>query len=475
METFKCRSVPNGKSKLARTFQKVIKIRTATKVASNNNGVGHGIGICMLTSQHRFEGGDSPTFCRSNSSSTEKQGEVKARQRAVMEALVAKLFASVTSIKAAYAELQMAQSPYNSEAIQAADQAVVDELKAISELKRSFLKKILDFSPQVTMMLAEIQEQQSLMKTYEITIKKLESQVEIKEYDISSLKKKLDDSIGYNKSLENKLNASGSLSMIDYIQVSRLNITNFVQVLQYTLRSMRSFVKLMIREMELAHWDLDSAARGIEPDAVFTNPSHRCFVFESFVCRTMFEGFNQPHFMLTSETQKQDKPPTDYYINRFKNLKSLTPKQFLTQNPNSSFAKFTRIKYLSVVHAKMECSLFGNLNQRKLLNSGSVPDSGFFTGFAEMAKRVWVLHSLAFSFGEDVNVYQVKKNCRFSEVYMDAVSDESVMVSPSQSSILGKENLRVGFTVVPGLKIGKNVIQSQVYLPTATSPSPARL
>ncbi|KAF5752807.1 hypothetical protein HS088_TW01G00725 [Tripterygium wilfordii] len=471
MDTIKCRSVPNGKSKLARTIQKVINIRTATKVPSNNNGGGGGgIGICMLTSQHKFEGGDSPTFCRSNSSSTDKQGEAKARQRAMMEAMVAKLFASVTSIKAAYAELQMAQNPYNSEAIQDADQAVVDELKAISVLKRSFLKKELDFSPHVTMMLAEIQEQQSLMKTYEITIKKMESQVELKEYDISSLKKKLDESIGYNKSLEKRLNASGSLSTFDYIQFSRLNMTNFVQVLHYTLRSMRSFVKSMIREMELAQWDLDVAARAIEPDAVFTKPSHRCFVFESFVFRTMFEGFNSPHFTLTSETQKQDKPPTEYFINRFKKLKSFAPKQFLAQNPNSSFAKFTRMKYFLIVHAKMECSLFGNLNQRKRLNSGEVPDSGFFTGFAEMAKRVWLLHSLAFSFGEDVNVYQVKKNCRFSEVYMDAVSDESLMASPNQSSIPDTD-LRVGFTVVPGFKIGKNVIQSQVYLSTATSPA----
>ena len=94
-----------------------------------------------------------------------------------MEALIARLFAGVTTIKASYAEFQMAQHPYNNNSIQASDQAVVDELRAISELKRKFLKKELDLSPQVTIMLAEIQEQQSIKKTYEITIKRLQSEV----------------------------------------------------------------------------------------------------------------------------------------------------------------------------------------------------------------------------------------------------------------------------------------------------------
>ena len=53
----------------------------------------------------------------------------------------------------------MAQNPYNSDVIQVDDLVMVEELKAISELRQSFLKKDLDLSPQVTIMLAEIQEQ----------------------------------------------------------------------------------------------------------------------------------------------------------------------------------------------------------------------------------------------------------------------------------------------------------------------------
>ncbi|KAJ8761843.1 hypothetical protein K2173_005415 [Erythroxylum novogranatense] len=452
METFKCRSIPNNKSKIARTFQKVINLKTATRIASNN-----GIGMCVLTPQNKFE-----------DHSADKNKNGRDKRRAVLEALMAKLFAGVTTIKAAYAELQMAQNPYNSDDIHAADQAVVDELKQLSELKRKYFKNDLDhLSPQVTTMLAEIQEQQSLMKTYEITIRKLEAQVEAKDSDFCSFKKQLDECIAYNKSLEKRLNASGPIPLLDSIKFSALNPSHFVQVLHFTSRSIRSFVKLMVREMEVACWDIDAAVKAIEPEASLAKPSHRCFVFESFVSKTLLEGFNQPQFTLHESSLSENSPREQYYFNKFKEVKSLTLKHFLPQNPNSSLARFTRTKYLQLVHAKMECSLFGNLNQRKLVNNGGFPDSAFFNAFAEMARRVWSLNLLAFSFGDQISIFQISKDCRFSEVYMESITDESLLDSDGDDV-----DLRVGFTVVPGFKIGKTVIQSQVYLsPTISSVS----
>ncbi|KAM7489575.1 hypothetical protein LguiB_027059 [Lonicera macranthoides] len=41
-----------------------------------------------------------------------------------MEAFIANLFSTITLIKAAYVELQIAQFPYNADAIKSADQAV---------------------------------------------------------------------------------------------------------------------------------------------------------------------------------------------------------------------------------------------------------------------------------------------------------------------------------------------------------------
>jgi hypothetical protein len=66
----------------------------------------------------------------------------------------------------------------------------------------SFLRKDLDISPQVTLMSVEIQEQHGLMKTYEITVKKLEREVEPKDYDVASLKNQLNDIVAFNKLLK---------------------------------------------------------------------------------------------------------------------------------------------------------------------------------------------------------------------------------------------------------------------------------
>ncbi|XP_010478291.1 PREDICTED: uncharacterized protein LOC104757258 [Camelina sativa] len=460
METLKKNPSVRRKNKLARTFQKVCNLRTtSTKVSSTNNG----IGICMLKKSHNpnfnvdeddDDGGDSVFDLKSTTSSSTRSGELKIRERrrAVFEAVVAKIFASTTTIKAAYAELQMAQRPYDNDAIQAADTAVVEELRALSELKRSFLRKELNLSPQVAIMLAEIQEQQSLMRTYEITIKKLEFEATEKQLKIDELKTSLEESSAVNKSLEKKLTTSGSvsISVFDSIRISNPSLSQFVQVLGFTLRSVRSFVKLIVKEMESASWDLDAAASAAvsihvkNASTVFARPSHRCFAFESFVCGKMLEGFESP-------------PNDDNF--EFENLRSVDPVRYLTRNPGSSFAKFVVHKYLSVVHAKMECSFFGTLNQRKLVNSGGFPDSGFFATFCEMARRIWLLHCVAFSISENVTVFQLKRGCRFSQVYMESVK------SGDESQFSGdNSDIRVGFTVVPGFKIGENVIQSQVYL-----------
>ncbi|KAB1227282.1 hypothetical protein CJ030_MR1G029348 [Morella rubra] len=136
-------------------------------------------------------------------------------------------------------------------------------------------------------MLAEIQEQQGLMKTYEIGIKKLEAEVELKDSDITLLKSQLEDSIAYNKSMENRLNSNGSLSMFNSLGLTKLNTPQ----------------PPLIRQVQEAH---------------------KC------------------------KCQKLSFPESKLVI-----------------------AKFTRSKYLHLVHAKMECSLFGNLSQQKV-NFGGV-------------------------------------------------------------------------------------------------------
>ncbi|XP_023514504.1 uncharacterized protein LOC111778761 isoform X2 [Cucurbita pepo subsp. pepo] len=85
--------------------------------------------------------------------------------------------------------------------------------------------------------------------------------------------------------------------------------------------------------------------------------------------------------------------------------------------------------------------------------------SVFYKSFIKMASSVWMLHKLAFSFDPIVEVFQVERGAEFSMVYMEDVTRRYIPPFKSRA--------KVGFTVVPGFKIGRTVIQSQVYLEEA--------
>ncbi|KAM7505852.1 hypothetical protein LguiB_004756 [Lonicera macranthoides] len=402
MDSYDKPTSASPKSKLSRTFHKVIHLKSATKSLSNN-------GFCLLIPQKNLKNTD-PNLHSPHPLPKHQTQETESRNRASMEAFIAKLFATITLIKAAYAELQIAQFPYNADAIESADQAVVNELKALSEMKQSFFKKQIDSSPpHVTLLLCEIQEQQGLMKMYEITAKKMEGEIDAKELEVETLKKKRSELCSYNKSLEKKLNSSGSFSVLDFVKLSDSNPKDFVTVLNYAIKSVRNFVKLLIRQMESAHWDIDVAASAIEPDLKFINRTHVCFVFESFVCNEMFNGFNNPNFSLPNATLPDGNRRRFLYVDRFKNLKSENAIKYMRRNKDSTFGKFVRAKYLCLVHPKMEASFSGNLNQRKMVSGWEFPETAFFIAFAEMARRVWLLHCLAFSFEQEVGIFQLDR------------------------------------------------------------------
>lgn len=426
-------SLTPNKTRLSRTFAKLLHARTAGAHAD-----------------------DSP---KNPKSMKKKKGLLKideeANAKAVREAFMAKLFASLSSIKASYAYLQHSQSPYDADGIQSADQSIVSELKKLSEFKHSYLKKeIHEPSPQKALLTAEIKEHNSLVKIYEITTKKLDSQLKLKESEILFLKEKLAEINSDCKLLNKRLNSSGQLSFPDGLKLSSLRPSHFITLLHQTVKSVRSFVRLLVKEMESDNWDVDSAATSIQPGVLFWKPNHVCFAFESFVCREMFDRFDNPNFSEENE-QSTSSDRRHAFFDRFTELKSARAADYLSWKPNSAFAKFCRAKYLRAVHPKMEASFFGNLDHRNSVSSGQVPETPFYAAFVEMAKRVWLLHCMALAMEAEAAVFRVREKSRFSEVYMESVSDEAFDVTPEPV---------VAFTVVPGFRVGGVVVQAQVYL-----------
>ncbi|KAM3696917.1 hypothetical protein ACB098_06G075100 [Castanea mollissima] len=453
MDPVKPSAVTPAKSKLARTFAKVLHLRAATGVApvDGNHKVkpqqkvkedrhGHVANVKVMTASHSL----SQSF---------EKGEEVENNKVALEALLATLFASVSSIKAAYAQLQHAQSPYDPYGIQSADQLVVSELKSLSELKHSYLKKQFNPSPspETAMVMAEIQELKSVLKTYEIMGKKLESQVRLKDSEIVFLREKLEEAINQNRLLEKRLNQSGQLSVLDNLHKSGLNPSHFMTVLRHTVKSIRIFVRLILDEMKVAKMDIDGIANAMEPCVVYWKDDHKCFAFESYVCKVMFSHFGYPNF--SEPDDEHEKLDRELFFGQFMELKSVKPKEFLTLKPNSEFAKFCRNRYLKLITSKMESLIFGNLRQRNLLNAGEFPNTQFFASFTEMAKRIWLLHNLGFSF-EHVSIFQVDKGSRYSEVYMECLADEVFLSSEPE----------VAFSTIPGFQIDRTIIQGQVYI-----------
>ena len=102
----------------------------------------------------------------------------------------------------------------------------------------------------------------------------------------------------------------------------------------------------------------------------------------------------------------------------------------------------------------MEAAFFGAGQQR----------AAWLAEFAEMARRVWLLHCLFWAFDGGASVFQARPGERFSEVFMESVSDADGGGSGAAPAVAAGGQLAVGFTVVPGFKVGRTVIQCRVYL-----------
>lgn len=381
-----------------------------------------------------------------------------------VEALVSKLFANISSLKSAYIELQAAHTPYDADKIQDADKLVISELKNLSELKHFYREnnpKPLCISPQDSRLAAEIQEQQSLLKTYEVMVKKFQSEIRNKDSDILQLQKQIEEANQKKIKLEKNLRLRGLSSKESESSGDENGFLSvgptpdlFTAAVETAFKAIHDFSKPLINMMKAAGWDLDAAADSIEPDVVYAKRPHKKYAFESHICQRMFSGFQQESFSLKTDNLVVSE---DGFFREFLSLREMDPLDVLGQKPDSNFGKFCRSKYLIVVHPKMEASFFGNLDQRNYVMGGGHPRTPFYQAFLKLAKSIWLLHRLAYSFDPSVKVFQVKKGTEFSEVYMESVVKNLIMDE-------NDEKPKVGLMVMPGFWVGGSVIQSRVYL-----------
>lgn len=89
---------------------------------------------------------------------------------------------------------------------------VIAELKNLSELKHFYREnnpKPVCVSPQDSRLAAEIQEQQSLLKTYEVMVKKFQSEIQNKDSEINQLQQQIEEAMQKREKLEKNLKLRG--------------------------------------------------------------------------------------------------------------------------------------------------------------------------------------------------------------------------------------------------------------------------
>uniref|UniRef100_M4CR96 Uncharacterized protein n=1 Tax=Brassica campestris TaxID=3711 RepID=M4CR96_BRACM len=102
-------------------------------------------------------------------------------------------------------------------------------------------------------------------------------------------------------------------------------------------------------------------------------------------------------------------------------MKAMDPMELLGVLPTCHFGNLCSKKYLSVIHHRMEESLFGDLEQREMILAGNHRRSQFYGEFLGLAKAVWLLHLLAFLLDPSPSHFEGNCGAEFHSQYMESV------------------------------------------------------
>ncbi|KAL8500349.1 hypothetical protein ACS0TY_020088 [Phlomoides rotata] len=390
-------------------------------------------------------------------------------------ALVPSLFATLSSFEATYLQFQAAHVPVVDQiGLEQADKMIVSILQKLTEMKnlyRDSKKRSLgldcgfDF-PAGSFWEFQVQENQSKLRVLETIVNSLQSQIDVKDDESRDLRRKLEKTRAINADLARKLGLKEGNKGLG-IEVL-LTIRVFEAMLGDSVKSLRCFVKLLIDLMQRAGWDLEEAANSVYSGVDYAKKGHSRYAFLSYVCLGMFQNFDKNDFGLCdtevicngngvkhSENGVID-AENNVYLRKLIEHVASNPMEILGKNPKCDFSRFCGKKYEELIHPTMESSIFSHLDRKEKVLDSWKSLTVFYESFVRVTSSIWLLHKLAYSFNPVVEIFQVERGVGFSMVYMEDVL--------GRCCLPGKPRPKVGFTVVPGFKVGRTIVQSQVYL-----------
>lgn len=342
-----------------------------------------------------------------------------------------------------------------------ADRALVSHLRRLSDLKQFFRDycKNPDFDedlPLGSCLEAHVQENQSKLRALETVSNRLQAEIDQKDAQVSASKKKLSEIQKSNEKLSKKL--SGNLNSSRDVLLS---VKVFDSLLHDACRETHKFSKILVDLMRKAGWDMELAANSVHPGIGYSKKRHNRYALLSYICLGMYRGFGSKSYGLSDSEVAcnghiSDSDESNDPLMQLLEHVSSNPMDLLSRRPDCEFSRFCENKYQALIHPTIELSIFSNLDKREVILNSWRSVSIFYESFVNMASSIWTLNKLAFSFDPVVEIFQVERGVDFSMVYMEDVT--------RRCNFSSKACGKVAFTVVPGFRIGRTVIQSQVYL-----------
>ncbi|KAE8727507.1 axial regulator YABBY 1-like [Hibiscus syriacus] len=425
-------------SEMFQKFALVFKTKTFDFFADDHdkNRLSESNGFSLLDSTEDFIADQKVDVVKPDQPPNSSSSIDDSFQRITMDtqiaySLVSSVFAAVSSFEASYLQLQTSHVPFEEEG----------KSERIPILKLGYLSAHA----------WKLQENQSKLRTLKTVSNRLQEEIDEKDNQVSSLRKKLAEIQCANTKLSRRL--SGNLnSACDVLLTVRI----FESVLHDACRATHKFSKILIGLMRKAGWELDLVANPVYPDIDYAKKGHNRFAFLSYICLGMFRGFDVEGFGLSENEPLCNGDAATFSLKQLLEHVSSNPMELLSRDQSCEYSRFCEKKYQELIHPTIESSIFSNLDKNEAVLNSWRSLSIFYESFVSMASSIWTLHKLAFSFDPVVEIFRVERGVDFSMVYMEDVTKR--YNSP------GQPRVKVGFTVIPGFKIGRTVVQSLVYL-----------
>lgn len=380
------------------------------------------------------------------------------------EAAVAAALATASSFQAAYLHVQAAHAPFLPEAAAAADAAAVSHLRRLSELKRIARAGPGGDASLTAHLEAQVRENQALLRSFDAVVNRLQAALDAKDAAAAALRLDLEALDDANARLAARLDRALAPPPGGDAVGAMLSAGVFDSVLRDALRVTHRFARALAEVLRSAGWDLAAAAAAAYPGVSYSKAGHCRYALLSRVCLSMFDGFDSYQFGAAADTTELE--GDELAIRRNESLQQFIehsdadPMELMNSSPDCEFARFCDRKYKQLIHPGIESSLFGNSD------CGTLPVMSvagpLYELFVAMASSIWTLHRLAWAYDPAVSIFQVGQGTEFSIVYMENIVRSKDLAGSKE---LGKSvRPKVGFTVVPGFRLGGTVIQCRVYL-----------